>query len=109
MGDEAPFLMTASLPKLSAKSASKIWVLQTRLKFNRVERNTTRQIMNAEAQCLDGNQGVVAVLRHLGKNERTLITLWDTARVGPFHEFTSRGLTNGSVYWRCGCDRCDST
>lgn len=71
-GDEAPFLTTTSLPELSANSASKIWVLQTRLQFNRVQRNSTRPIMNAEAQCRDSNQvwGVVAVLRHLGTMSR---------------------------------------
>lgn len=56
-GDEASFLTTTSLlPELSANSASKIWVLQTRLEFNIVGRNTARLIMDVEARCLDSNQ-----------------------------------------------------
>lgn len=59
-------------------------------------------MINVKARCLDSNQvcGVVVCMSGtLGKNERTLITLLETVKAGPFLKFTSQGVTNGSV---CG-------
>lgn len=100
-GDEAPFLTTTSLlPETSANSASRIWVVQTRLQFNRVGRNTASLIMDLEARRLDSNQvlGVtVAALRMLGKMSGLSSLNWKQPGRGPFLKFTPQGVTNASV------------
>lgn len=111
-GDEAPFLTTTSLlPGLSANSASRIWVLQTRIQFNGVGRNAASFIMDVEDRCLDSNQIWVfgVALRHLGKMSRLASLCWKQAGRDPFLKFPSQVVTNASVRWWCGCEKCDGT